>query len=431
MSSTSKQVSFQPFRCLPLLERHHSWRSRRLLYLLPLLFAAAIAASALEGTLGSATDFTPLDDFRRVFRVGNPEPSVPRFPFTRDYPSWFLATVIVLTCVLVHRQWSLMHECLPKLVSNRVLVPHKEPAWGSLQRFLGMKRLFDRHIELSARTAATPFDVFVTAMNKSWLEVIARANVLIFGAAVLIVGLVVLNIQHNGLFEVLAPPGQDPRSRAVWLARTYDSWWAATTHVFGISVYAGAATLGVFVVLLQNAVGVACVYLAVAMPALVTCRADWDGADECYGWSPLSYMYRTVYWSLMLHGATLSILLVVLGGGNFRWLGILVLMWAAVIPLYTVVPWLVFRSVRRQAIQERAQEIDEGLRNDLARADLSDTQKREVRRIAREDKKAMTAARIAPLRLPRPQIPAFVVTVLFPIVLAVFQIWFAFQFGPN
>jgi hypothetical protein len=227
---------------------HNSWKSRRLLLLLPLLFILAITASLLEGTLGTPEEFTPIADFERVFRIGDPAPSPPRFPFARDYPSWLLASVIVLTCVLVHRQWKLMQECLPKLVRNGVLIPKPEAAWSPLQRHLGMDRLLDGHIDLRAST--TPFGIFVTALNLRWFGFVARVNVLLFAVAALIVGLVILNIQHNGLFEVLAPTGQDLVARTDWLILTYESWWASTKHPFGISVYAAAATLAVFVVLL-------------------------------------------------------------------------------------------------------------------------------------------------------------------------------------
>lgn len=428
-SSPSPQTPFQPFRCLPMLDGHHSWRSRRLLFLLPLLLLAATMASVREETFGSVADFMLLDDIRRVFRIGNPEPSPPEFPFIRDLPSWFLATVIVLTCVLVHRQWTLMQECLPKLISNGVLVPRAQAVWSSLHRRLGMERLVNRHSLPGAPAGATAFDVFVDALNERWCGLVARANVPLFAGAVLLVGFVILNVQQNGVFEVLAPPGQDATEREEWLTEAYNSWWAATPHVLGLTVYAAAGTLGIFIVLLQNAVGIACVYLGVAMPGLATFGANWDDPEECYGWGPLSRMYRTVYWSLMLHGGTLSMLLIVLGVRNFRWLAALVLLWTAAIPLYTVVPWAVFRAVRREAIRARIEEIHEGLADDLAREDLSDTQKLEARRIARDEKKAVAKARITPLRLPKRQIPAFVVTVLFPVVLAVFQLWFSLQFG--
>lgn len=422
------QLPLEPFRCLPLLNSHNSWKSRRLLFLLPLLFTAAAVASILEGTFGTLKDFSPGADFRRVFGIGNPEPSPSRFPFMRDYPSWFLASVIVLTCVLVHRQWRLMYECLPKLVENGVLIPKGQAAWSSLQRRLGMDRLISPYPS-NGRAAATPFGAFVAALNHRWFGLVARANVLFFAAAALIVGLVILNIQRNGLFEVLAPTGQDLASRKDWLTTTYDSWWASTKHPLGISVYAAAATLAVFVVLLQNAVGMACIYLGVAMPALVDFSADWDDPGRCYGWSPLARMYRTVYWSLMLHGGTLTMLLVVLGGDNFRWLGGLVLLWSLVLPLYIVVPWLVFRRVRNSAARVRIGEIDLSLQNDLDRSDLSDTQKDDCREMARKHKMSVESARITPLRLSRLQVPAFVVTVLFPIVLQVLGMWFSLRFG--
>jgi pimeloyl-ACP methyl ester carboxylesterase len=174
----------------------------------------------------------------------------------------------------------------------------------------------------------------------------------------------------------------------------------------------------------------ACVYLGVAMPALVDFGADWDDPEECYGWSPLSRMYRTVYWSLMLHGGTLTMLLVVLGVDNFRWLVGLAFLWSLVLPLYTVIPWLVFRRVRTLVADRRMRDIDAGLENDLQRSEF-DTQKRDFRRLAKEQRQAVANARIVPLRLPRLQVPPFIVLGLFPIILTILSVWFSLSFGPK
>lgn len=76
---------------------------------------------------------------------------------------------------------------------------------------------------------------------------------------------------------------------------------------------------------------------------------DWYNRDLRYGWRPISEAFRTVRWPLFLHGAALSLLLVVIGVQVVYWPGVLFLLWLGAIPLYLGVPWYVFRGIGSDA----------------------------------------------------------------------------------
>ncbi len=367
-------AAFDPYQVLPWAERLRDWNSvgfphwpsRRLLSLLPIITLLAVSVTAYEGTLGTLRDVRPLDDLRRLAQLGGVGPSPARLPFVRDYPAWLLATAIVLTCVIVHRQWRLMRECLQKLgpplssantptfAGTGVTLPKNDVVFKPIHIAAGYRRLLSSPKAIQAFgdegygcIEGRELDFLAWRLNR-WLRHWRKLIAPLFLVSATIVVLVLATLRDHGFFEVLAPH-LSGHERDLWARRLYQEWWAGVEHPIGLVFYATVGTFGVFVILLQNLVGLTAVYLVAGIPVLSDVRVDWRNHDGCHGWAPLATVYRTVRWSLTLHGLTLTMLLIVLGLDNFGWLWLLLALWVIALLAYTVIPLRMARAIADQA----------------------------------------------------------------------------------
>lgn len=412
--------AFDPFRSLPLMAFTRGWRSRRFALLAPVLILIGVVASAVSGSLGGLRDFTPAVDSERLFGIGHPHASPATFPFARDYPSWLFVMCIVLTYALVHAQWKAMRSCFPELAANGVIRPRREARCNWYQRLLRIDRL------AAAARSEYAVDNMLQSCNRSFDRIASFGPVTAL-VTVGIVALLMLSEQRNGVFEVLAPPRLSDSARQAWISASYHGWWAGSNHTLGVFVYAGIASLGLFLIVSQNIVGFVAVYCVMALPAVVEFDADWINRDGCYGWSPLGRTFRTVCWSIALHGVAISLLLVTLGIENFRWVLVLAITWIVILPLYLVVPILIFRKVSKTARKAREIEVQSGFFEAIYIASPIEVISLEAQ--ARSELEAARAARIRPLRVGRLEVSAFIVTILLPIVLTVIQLVFSVSFG--
>ena len=410
---------FDPFAALPLfgrLRRVNSW-----VLGLPIgaaLIGLVVSASALGGTIGNAKDCQPVQDFERVFDLGHPLPSAPSFPLIRDVTSWYLVLAVIATCIVVHRQWQLMARCLTDLADNGSLRLKTNITLNRRLRFLRVHRYID------PQRPDTALDSFVGKVNELVAQRVAKwAPAIGIIAALLVLSLIVGDKEN--LFHALIPKGLSAGAQRQWLARSYDSWWAGINHPSGLFGYFLGAFIGAYVIVLQNLIGFAAVYVVMVMPSLVEFDADWLNRDGHYGWKPLARVFRTVYLSLTLHGLAISVLLVVLGLQSFPWIVGLVTIWVVVVPIYIFVPWILFRRLEDNARQRRMKALSmlvDGMAADSGedlpklRAVIS-----EIDRVRR--------AHIRPLRVLVPELATFGIAVILPVILTAAQIWFPISFG--
>lgn len=401
-----------PFECAPMMKLTAGRSSRIFLLMFPLILLLGASASAIESTLGTSADFDPVQDVRRALDKENVAPAVPSFPYLRDSPSWFLALAIALTFVVVHRQWQLMSACVPDLRASKAIGDKPIPTWGRIHRLLGVERAVSR------TPSTTPFDSLLVWLNNVFRRV-GQANGVVVLFSSLGIMLVLIHLRDNGIFEVLAPPGQTAAEHKAWLDDSYRSWWASTTYGIGLSLYFLSATAAVALILLQNSVGLACVYIAISMPALLEFGADWTNRDGNYGWKPLASMYRTVILSLVLHFVTLLMLFWFLGPDNFFWLGLLAVVWTVVFPLYTFIPALVLRRSVREACRREVEAIDAHLAESLTRMTLTDAEESSLRHDfgVRRDRVHQARGKIHPLGIDRRKVIALLPTWVLPIFL--------------
>lgn len=216
------------------------------------------------------------------------------------------------------------------------------------------------------------------------------------------------------------PANLNPTAQQEWLRTAYLSWWASSAHPLGESWFFFMTLFVVYIVLLENLVGIVIAYGALALPEVVIMDADWLDRDGRFGWMPMVRVYRTVYLSLALHGLALSALLIVFSVRSFPWILGLVFLWVIVVPIYLVWPWAVYRTVEDGIKKRRVDHITKlmtkqnvSVENDLDRLPgfLAEIQR------ARE-------ARIRPIRLTRYRTPPFLVVVVLPIALTIAQIIF-------
>ena len=367
--------------------------------------------------MGGREDFQLWADLRRIFTGRVDDGSAAEFPLVRDVASWFFVLMVAGTCVIVHRQWVLMSDCLSDAAKSGALKPAKATAFSRLHRMILLPRL------LSDASPANYLPILVQRVNNGMARA-GRYVVVVGVAAGILALLLVVGENKNGLFRVLAPSSLTGGARSAWVEEAYGSWWASIhEHPFGFISYLCIAGFGIFVILLQNVVGVACTYLIVSLSAVCEIDADWLNRDGLFGWRSVGEVFRTVRWSLALHGAALSVAVLVLGVDNFPWILVLVAIWVVVVPLFAVMPILTFRAVERAVRERRVKQLEAEL---VAQGRATDVT---AIRSYRDEIEYTHSARIRPLKSKRASVPALLVLVVLPVVLTGAQIFFSVRFG--
>lgn len=381
------------------------------------IVALLIFVTSVSGTLGGFRDFQIWNDSRRILDIPTKPVSAPNFPFMRDLTSWFLTFTIVSGALLLHRQWQHMARCLSMLADNGVLVHREQRLSNRFSRILGVDRM----------VSGVPADEALNTLVKRVVDALSRRSVWLtlslIIASIVLAQLLALG-EQDGLFQTLAPQGLSATARSVWLTNAYDSWWAGTHHVLGYLLYQVLAVFAIFIILSFQFAGICAVYVTVAMYFVVEPSADWLNCDGRFGWAPLAYVYRTVVWANASLGATLTVVLVSLGIGNYGWVSGLVILYIVVIPISIVVPWLAFRRVERNAKALRVKEIGDAIRSHNL------DEERDIDLLAPYvvEMDRCQSVRIRPLRLGTASLSTYVILVILPILLAAAQIFFPLEF---
>lgn len=402
-------LNFDPFDLVPLFPRRLRKRNSGWLIIPGTVMALiVVAATSVEGTLGTAADVRWVDDVRHAFSPSVPL-TEPNFPLMRDVSSIFLFLVIAAGLVLLHKQWRYMSVALPTLRETHVIKPLKRPNSTFSSRILGVDRLVRGTADYAA----------LDRLNEKMAQFSTRTKITLSGI-VIVVALVLATLAGNALdtemFVFLAPTDADQLQREQWLMEARENWWAGPDHPMGLVLFGLMTWFAMVLVLACNVVGVTTVYLAVALYFVADLDADWYDRDGRYGWMPVARICRTMYLCLVLLGGGISFVIVVLGVRiAFSIIGIIAL-YLLFIPVFTVIPWAVFRRIERRARQKRLE--------DLARATqaFGGTDPARVRPFIDEFTRCRTA-RINPMRLRAVPSGAFLSVVLLPILLTALQIY--------
>jgi hypothetical protein len=393
---------------------HTAW----LLVIGVLIIGLLWMATSIDGTLGDVKQVQIWADIRRVLGDSGVPASSPDFTLMRDVTSWFLVGVIIVSVLILHRQWQHISICLSTLAQSGALVALEDRKSNVFSKILGVDRI------VSSAESKDALDTLVTKVT-TWL---ARRTVwflvLMILTALVLAKLLMLG-QENGLFQTLAPRGLSPADREEWLDQAYRNWWAGNSHTFGNILYLVLAMFGIFVILSFQLTGIVCIYVAIAMHYVVAPSADWLNRDGRFGWSPMARVYRPVVWANAIMGATMTVVLASLGIDNYDWVVGLLVLYLVMMPIFVLVPWFAFRRVEEKARAVRIKEIEDLMES---RGIDPDVDIEVAAPIVAEIDRCRTA-RIRPLRLGAASLSTYVLFVILPVVLAAAQIFFPLKFG--
>jgi hypothetical protein len=411
--SAGQQTRFDPFTFIPLfpgrLRRMHTgW-----IVLAGLgVFLLVVLATFAEDTLGGPSDLRHYPkDVQYAFSDSVPR-TEPSFPLARDVTSCMCLALIVAGFALLHRHWYFISIGLTELRESDTIVPRRRPKSNAVSRLLGVDRL------LRDREEHTALD----HLNARFGDVSPRTKALLSGSVLLasltFAVLLADNLSQN-IFRVLAPTDATPAERNAWVALAKQNWWAGPDHPIGLALYTALAFVAIVLIFTFNVVGVITVYFTVALYFAAEPGADWYNRDGRYGWTPVARVYRTVYWALVLLGTGIATLIAVLGSKVPVSVFALILLYAILAPVYTLVPWFVFRNVEQTAKARRRAELSL-MADDVDNADLD-----RVQLLAAEFARC-NEARIRPMRLRKASFGAYATVVLLPIILTFLQIFAPF-----
>lgn len=367
----------------------------------------------IEGTFGRPSDFRLLTDVQYVFSDTVPA-TPPSFPFIRDISSLLFFFFIVIGFALLHLQWSYITRALTDLRRSGTMVPREQPKSNIISKVLGIDRIFKKDGEDDAE----PYTA-LDRLEKHFGDVSQRKKILLSSLVVfcaLVYATLLENSLSRNIFRVLAPTNATAEEKSQWMEHAKQNWWAGQEHPFGLVVYAILTILAMILILSYNVVGLISVYFAIAAYFAGEQRADWFNKDGQYGWAPIAQVFRTVYWSLVLFGAAITTLIAVLGAQMPISVVGLILLYIVLTPVFTVVPWLVFRNVEKNAKQKRRDYLENAIKG-IDEPDL------EQFRLYVDEFERCRQARIRPMRLHTTSFSALTTVVFLPIILTLLQIY--------
>jgi hypothetical protein len=390
-----KVIPFNPYAVALPLRWLKNVHTAYIALLAPVVGVLLIVDTAAIGMLGGTGNIQPVQDIEVAIGQHSLDPAQPfQYPLMRDVGDWIFAAIMIIELMIMHRQWKLFADALPKLAKNGVLKLHSEdaPAPKGLEDF-PRERWLEHYVGLvnegnsrRARPCTALFAIIALAL-----------------AALLMLG------ERDRVFRVFTPKGLTPIAQAQWRLTAYQHWWASVNHPAGAVIYFLLVALALYVVVVQTYVGLYAARIATDLPRYAQVDANWVNPDGYYGWGPVHKIFGTVWSSMALYGLLVSVLAVVLGLGGIGWIPAFI--WLVLVTIYFAVPWLALRDIETIAIERHI---------DAAQAEAGAMTTKDQDELEARVKR-YREARIHPMRLGSLQRFPIALSVLLPVVLNLLQ----------
>jgi hypothetical protein len=317
--------------------------------------------------------------------------------------------VCVLGLFWRRRLWRRIADCVPELQRVGTLKPAEKPDRTALTALLRLDKItgypgdrgaFDR---VQRRFGDVPRQVKVALL------------VIVFGGG-LVLAILLRNAIDQYVFQVWVPGKLSPAAQQQWLAEVRRNWWASSEHLPGYLLYGLLAWLGMSLIVAYFLMGIIAVIYAVATYQVIEPSAEWFNKDGAYGWQPAADVYRSVYATVALYCAIISILIILLGANTPIAVIALAALLVLPVPVFVYIPWHFFCRLEAAAKKRRVYELSCML-EDLPEADLAGRQAF-VAEFAR-----CREVRIRPMLLTRLQVSGVTSVILLPIALTLVQVY--------
>jgi hypothetical protein len=363
--------------------------------LAPIVAVLLVVPTAAIGMLGGVSDIQPVRDIKVAIGRGSFNPATPfQYPLMRDIGDWIFAAIMIIEVMIMHQQWRLFADALPKLAKNGVLklhsgeVPTPRGLDGSPpEQWLAQSvHLVNEHNSKRARPFTVLFTIIAVAL-----------------AALLMLG------ERGRVFRVFTPKGLTVTAQRKWRLTAYQHWWASVNHPAGAVTYFLLVALAIYLVVVQTYVGLYAARIATDLPRYAQVDANWVNPDGYYGWGPVHKIFGTVWSSMALYGLLVSILAIILGLGGIGWIPAFI--WLVLVTIYFAAPWFALRDIEATAIERHI---------DAAQAEAGPMTTKEQDELEARVKR-YREARIRPMRLGHFQRVPVALSVLLPVVLNLAQ----------
>ncbi|WP_377553552.1 hypothetical protein [Micromonospora zhanjiangensis] len=394
-----------PYLVAPATQR---WRPAGMYLLLPLGLACVLLAAHYDGVLGTPDDFNPYRDILAALDAPGIPSTTPAFPLLRDFTSLYLIAVIWLTVPITVDQWRQMHGTFSSLNGAGVLISRSSPTYSRVQELLGIRRVVEH-----GRAHGLTAEEAIFEVGNGFLARVGRFQPIVIVVSFVLAILITEGERLNGVYSSFLGRQRTANSSH----EVYAAWWANSDHVGSYVAYFLCLTLGVYLVIVQNTVGLTAIWTILGFTAIYEFTLDYRNIDGNFGWASMARVYRTVLVSLALHGTALGFTMAALGSDNWPWVLSMIVVWCTMLPSTTLGPLIAFRGLNKRAQDRKIAELVAG-QGARPMADLA------------QDIEFVRQARAHPLvARPKMQFSVLFVAILWPLILTLIQVYFSVREG--
>jgi hypothetical protein len=177
-----------------------------------------------------------------------------------------------------------------------------------------------------------------------FFERLARISPVLLASSCALVLLLAVAQYRRGVFAALAPSNYRVDE---WSKTAYAGWWLSPALAPEASVvYFAVGILELYIVTMQNIVGLRVLYALWQSRENFTMAADHVNSDGYYGWEPVRRILSATYLQIAIHGMALATIGVMLppGGLSSPAFDVAAAQWLVTLPFYIIWPIILTRQ---------------------------------------------------------------------------------------